>query len=315
MPGPSVGSEVTTSERARWWSEAARQYAGKGRAEGRWNEISASNVERCLRVWPARFDAAGLGRPLHARDVTAEMIVKWREHPMGPGHYSRSAAPIRSTTAFQAVWVLRGFLRAHGSRVAETDRLWRLRRGDATRRRWFDGDVVDRLWNAASNDHERAALVLTAWAGLRRSEACSLRVADVQLAVDVPSITVTRKGGRRQELPIARAVANALRPLVLGRCDSERVYPRSYSTFARDLRELGRRAGVGAVAAHDLRRTFGRMLYYERGQDLNTIRVLYGHASVAMTEYYIGASQDALRSAVDSFDRPRLPRSPVLEVR
>lgn len=199
---------------------------------------------------------------------------------------------------------MRGFLRAHRSRTAELEGLWRLKRGDATRRRWFTGEVVDRLYSAASSDAHRLAIALTAWAGLRRAEAVSLRVGDVSLVVDAPSIAVTRKGGRRQELPIARSVANALRPFVVGRGVSERVYPKGYSAFARDLRAVGRLAGVGPVAAHDLRRTFGRVLYYERHCDLNTIRVLYGHSSVAMTEYYIGASMDSLRSAVQQLDRP-----------
>ncbi len=315
QPGASLLlSEVTTSARTRWWSEAGRQYAEQGRREGRWSAVASANVERCVRVWPARFEAAGLGRPLHARDVLAEMVLRWREAPMGPGHYSRAPMPLRATTAHQALWILRGFLREHGNPVAKVDGLWRMKRGDATRRRWFDGATVDRLWAAARTDGERIALALTAWAGLRRAEACSLRTGDVQLAVDASSLTVTRKGGRRQELPIARAVANALRPRVLGSPPTARVYPRSYSTFARDLREIGRRTGVGPVAAHDLRRTFGRMLYYEQRQDLNTIRVLYGHASIAMTEYYIGASQDALRSAVATLDRPRPAPLPPLEV-
>ncbi len=291
----------------RWWPQASREHATEGLREGRWGPVGAANVERCLRVWPARFEAAGLPRPVHASDVTAEMISAWASDPWGPGHYSRRRGRLAPGTAFQALWILRGFLRRHRREVAEVRGLWRMKRGDATRRRWYDGATVDRLFGlSAGSDELRLSLALTAWAGLRRREACELRVRDVNLDMSAPTILVARKGGRRQLLPIARSVANCLRPFVAGRDGDERVYPKSYSAFGSDLVRLGRRAGLPGLSAHDLRRTFGRMLYYERHADLNTIRVLYGHASQEMTAYYIGASQDELRSVVQLLDRPAL---------
>ncbi len=233
------------------------------------------------------------------------MIATWTADPWGPGHYSRRPGRLAPGTAFQALWILRGFLRRHRCGVAEVPGLWRLKRGDATRRRWYDGPTVARLFDLAGSDRTRLALALTAWAGLRRAEACGIRVRDVNLDMWSPTVWVTRKGGRRQELPIARSVANAIRPFV-GSDQDAKVYPKSYSAFGSDLVRLGRRAGLPGLSAHDLRRTFGRMLYYEKHADINTIRVLYGHASVAMTEYYIGASQDELRSTVRLLDRPLL---------
>lgn len=288
----------------RWWAQASKDHATEGLREGRWGPVGAANVERCLRVWPARFEAAGLPRPLRASDITREMISTWSGDPWGPGHYSRCPGRLAPGTAFQALWVLRGFLRRHRCAVAEIHGLWRLKRGDATRRRWYDGATVDRLFDLAGSDGLRLALALTAWAGLRRREACELRVRDANLDMAAPTVLVARKGGRRQLLPIARSVANCLRPFVVGRPPDATVYPKGYNAFGRDLSRLGRRAGLPGLSAHDLRRTFGRMLYYERHADLNTIRVLYGHASQEMTAYYIGASADELRSTVDLLDRP-----------
>ena len=293
---------IGAPERTRWWTEASREYAAEGRREGKWGDIGAANIERCLRVWPDRFEAAGLPRPIHARDVTREMVSAWKADPWGPGHLSRRPGRLRSTTAFQALWTLRGFLKRHDSEVARADGLWKMRRGEAVRRRWYDGPTVDRLYQLARSDRVRLALALTAWAGLRRAEACSLRFRDVDLDVSSPSVTVTRKGGRRQTLPIARSVANAVLPFANGDPDAT-VYPAGYHSFARDLERLGRRAGLPGLSPHDLRRTFGRMLYYERHADINTIRVLYGHSSTEMTLYYIGASEDELRSTVRLLDR------------
>jgi integrase len=128
-------------------------------------------------------------------------------------------------------------------------------------------------------------------------------VGDVALPVDDPRIVVTRKGGRRQELPIGNGVANALRPFVSGRPNDERVFPASYNVIDRDLRRVGGRIGVPRISCHDLRRTFGRMLY-QRGVDINRIRVLFGHRDAAMTYYYIGAESDNLRDAVRQLDLP-----------
>ena len=303
---PPSSEVIAAPAPGRWWFEASKRHAAEGLREGRWGRVGAENVERCLRVWPARFEAAGLPKPEHASDVTAEMVAAWAADPWGPGHDKRGRGRLAPGTAFQALWALRGFLRRHRSQVAEIHSLWKMRRGDATRRRWFDGPTVDRLMGLAETDESRLAIALTAWAGLRRREACELKVRDVNLDLSAPTILVSRKGGRRQLLPVARSVANLLRPFVLGKAPEAKVYPKSYSAFGSDLVRLGRKAQLPGLSAHDLRRTFGRMLYYERHADLNTIRVLYGHSSQEMTAYYIGASQDELRSTVQLLDRPLL---------
>lgn len=296
-------------ERERWWSWNANRYAAEQRVEKGWSETSVRNAERCLREWPARFGAAKLGVPVFASDVSAETVIAWKNRPMGPGHYSRKSGPLKQTTAFQALFTLRGFLRWCGNPIAENDAIWRSVRGDATNRRWFDSSTVNRLWAACQSDRERLVVALTAWAGLRRNELFLLRVGDCSLAMDDPRIVVSRKGSKRQELPVGNGVANALRPFVFGRSADERVFPASYNVIDRDLRRVGRRLGIQKVSCHDLRRSFGRMLYHDRNVDVNRIRMLYGHRDAAMTYYYIGAQADDLREAVRSLDVSSRPLS------
>lgn len=305
-PSPA-DSEDTVPEKGRWWSWNAKRYAAEQRVARGWSETSVRNAERCLRAWPSRFAAAGLGSPLDASAVTADMVLAWKASPRGPGHYSRAPRPVKQTTAFQALYVLRGFLRQSGNPVAEMDAIWRSVRGDATNRRWFDRETVNRLWRACSSDRERLVVALTAWAGLRRNEVFLLRAGDCSLAVDGPRIVVSRKGGKRQELPIGNGVANALRPFVLDQPTDARVFPASYNVIDRDLRRVGRRIGLERISCHDLRRSFGRMLYYDENVDVNRIRMLYGHRDAAMTYYYIGAQADDLREAIRSFDAPLRP--------
>jgi len=302
--------EDTVPERERWWAEASERYAERKRLDGVWSRAGAAGAARCLRAWPRRFEAAGLPRPNHARDVTAAMVLAWKERPMGYTRWDSRPKPVRSTTAFQAIWHLRKFLREHHNPIAKKEGLWRGKPGDAVNRRWFDSDTIDRMY-ADANERQRLVLALAAWAGLRRREIASLRVGDVNMAVDNPRMVVTRKGGRRQELPISKAVLNVVRPWVVGRGADEMVYPQGYFAIQRDAEALGRIIGR-PVSCHDLRRSFGRILY-KRGVDVNTIRVLYNHSSSEMTLYYIGETLDGMRAAVEKFDLPRGPvETPIL---
>jgi integrase len=291
-------------ERERWWIESAKRYAESKRVEGIWSRTSAEAAVRCLGGWPGRFSAAGLPTPEHACEVTPAMVLAWKEHPMGRTRDGRPREIVQPS-AFQALFILRGFLRWAGSEVAKMDPIWRGKRGDATRRRWFTESQIQQMWEAAPSDRHRLILALGAWAGLRRKEMWSLLVKDVDLSMDAPALTVTRKGGARKFYPISKAVANTLRPFVVGRKPTDRVYSLSYRTIYRDVSELARPLGVPACP-HDLRRSFGRILYGRR-VDVNTIRALYNHATTEQTLYYIGETLDGMREAVETFDAPRPP--------
>ncbi|MCI4324349.1 MAG: site-specific integrase [Thermoplasmata archaeon] len=297
--------------RGRWWIESAKRYAESKRVEGVWSRSSAEGAERCLRAWPGRFTAAGLEATEHAQDVTAEMVLAWKEHPMGR---TRDGKPreIVQPSAFQALFFLRGFLGWAHAGVAKLDPIWRGRRGDATHRRWFSEEQIQRMWDAAPSERHRLVLALGAWAGLRRRELWSLLARDVDLSMDRPALTVTRKGGARKYYPISKAVANALRPFVVGRGPADRVYPLSYRTIYRDVAELAVVLGVPA-SPHDLRRSFGRILY-ARGVNVNTIRALYNHAATEQTLYYIGETLDGMREVVGTFDAPSPRTLPAVQV-
>ncbi len=86
-------------------------------------------------------------------------------------------------------------------------------------------------------------------------------------------------------LPVARSVAIALGPFVVGRGPDDSIYPKSYSAQGCDLWRLGGATGIDPVSAHEFRRSIGRILYYERQWVVNAIRVLYGHSSAEMTLY------------------------------
>lgn len=299
-------------EGVRWWTEAAKRYAAERWKSGEFSEETVRTTVRSVNAWPARFSAAGLPVPDHARNVIAENVLRWKARPMGPGRHG-TPVPLAGTSAITALCDLRGFLRWARNPVADIRSVWKMRRADPRNRRWFDSRTLDLLMGAAT-DRERLLLALGAWTGLRRREIASLTVADVDTDLGRPTLSVLRKGGARKLLPMSRATANAVRPFVMGRERAAPLYPMSYRTIQADLSAVAVRVGLSALAAHDLRRSFGRILYREHRVDLNTIRVLYNHRSTEMTLHYIGADSDDMADAVGRFDRPPRPHTEVVPV-
>lgn len=64
------------------------------------------------------------------------------------------------------------------------------------------------------------------------------------------------------------------------------------------VRVCATRAGITALAPHDLRKTCAR-LCHAAGGELEQIQFLLGHASVQITERYAGCKQDSTRAVND----------------
>ena len=153
---------------------------------------------------------------------------------------------------------------------------------------------------------DRALLELLYGSGLRASEACGLRIADVD--ADEGTVRVTGKGGKERVVPLGGAAADALgrylrtgRPR-LGRPATDRVFlsvrgrPLGPTDVRRALRRELDAAGLAQRPPHALRHTFATHLL-EHGADLRSIQELLGHASVGTTQVYTHVSVRHLRAA------------------
>jgi len=153
---------------------------------------------------------------------------------------------------------------------------------------------------------DRALLELLYGCGLRASEACGLRIADVD--ADEGTVRVTGKGGKERVVPLGGAAADALgrylrtgRPR-LGRPATDRVFlnvrgrPLGPTDVRRALRRELDAAGLAQRPPHALRHTFATHLL-EHGADLRSIQELLGHASVGTTQVYTHVSVRHLRAA------------------
>jgi site-specific recombinase XerD len=154
---------------------------------------------------------------------------------------------------------------------------------------------------------DRALLELLYGCGLRASEACSLRVRDVDL--DGRRVRVTGKGDKQRVIPLGRRALTAIhrylreaRPQLLGDVSSQTLFvsrrgrPLRPSDVRRALAAALRREGLPSRSPHALRHSFATHLL-EGGADLLSIQELLGHASVATTQVYTHVSVRHLKSA------------------
>lgn len=219
------------------------------------------------------------------------MILAFKEHPR-----------LARNTKQAMVSRLHRFLEWCKVPLANDEDTWEVSAGKATRRRWLTRTQVNALFDVATG-RARLVVLLAAWQALRAIEISRLSWRDVNLDAVTPALTVRGKGkhgGEPATLAMNRLVWNELLPLSLASKPSDPVYPAAYGRIGKDLRALGRRAGI-IVSAHDLRRAFGRIAYYDFHVPLVTIQQVYRHESVAMTAYYLGLDEEQVREGWAAF--------------
>lgn len=157
---------------------------------------------------------------------------------------------------------------------------------------------------------DAAVLELLYSSGLRISEACGLRVQDIDAGER--SLRVLGKGRRERQVPIGRPALAALE-----RYWSTTRHPRDPESPAFPVRpghskpvspgEIQRRlkrylavAGLDpALTPHKLRHSFATHLL-DRGADLRSVQELLGHARLSSTEVYTHVSTERLRRAYEA---------------
>jgi site-specific recombinase XerD len=158
-------------------------------------------------------------------------------------------------------------------------------------------------YTAAQWERNELAICLMLYAGLRIAEVAALTWGHIDLAERLIYVE-NGKGGKDRALPMHRELVRLLRSTPL----AERHGPvivtsrgRAMSPFT--LAHLFQRwlpaQGLDGLTAHALRRTCASLLR-KSGADLETIRGVLGHASIATTELYLGPDPELLRVGVDS---------------
>jgi integrase/recombinase XerD len=141
---------------------------------------------------------------------------------------------------------------------------------------------------------------------MRVSELVSLRRAAVMR--DTSFITVTGKGNKERIVPLNDRARDAIKTYLATLEPGPFLFPASGAegylsrqVFARDLKGLAGRAGIGAarVAPHVLRHAFASHLL-AGGADLRVVQMLLGHADISTTQIYTHVLDEKLRTLVET---------------
>jgi len=155
----------------------------------------------------------------------------------------------------------------------------------------------------------RTVLVLAYGAGLRVSEACRLRVEDIDSRAMLLHIRTTKRGRERyvmlspRLLSALRAYWRARRPvgpeLFPGRA-GKGILRRT--SVARAMHAAVQQVGLTGVTPHTLRHCFATALL-EQGVDLRTVQVLLGHGSLRSTTLYVHVTTARVQHIASPLDR------------
>lgn len=142
--------------------------------------------------------------------------------------------------------------------------------------------------------------------GLRRSELLSLT--DSSISADASQLRVIGKGNKERVIPIARALAQEIaqwqtlrdatwpdlpqpRPIIATMHGAM-----SAANLELTIKRLLRQERAGRKSPHTLRHTFATAML-NGGADLNSVRAILGHASLATTQIYTHLQTSDLKRA------------------
>ena len=163
---------------------------------------------------------------------------------------------------------------------------------------------------------DRALLETMYAAGLRVSELCGLRAADLEL--DAALITCHGKGSKQRRIPIGKSAVHWLqRYLAIRKRFGNVAAPELFLHRGRGLtrqaawaiiKTHAAAAGVPDISPHTLRHSFGTHLM-QHGADSRSVQALLGHSDISTTEIYTHITDLHMRKAYDRF-HPRARAAP-----
>jgi integrase/recombinase XerD len=172
-------------------------------------------------------------------------------------------------------------------------------------------EEVDRLLQqpdttAIVGMRDRAMIELMYSCGLRVSELCGVRVADLQ--TEAGCLRCVGKGNKERLVPVGRQALEAVqrylrssRPELQGEGASPYLFLNQKGrkvdriTFWKRLGEYGRKSGLRkALTPHMLRHSFATHLL-DRGADLRSVQMMLGHSDISTTQIYTHVVEERLK--------------------
>jgi site-specific recombinase XerD len=234
----------------------------------------------------------------HPRGVQREMVIQFALS-------LREDAPRTIRRKLTAVSSFYGFLQDTGQATHNPARGLPLPRVAQVLPSSLSEEQARRLLEAAHTPWHRALVALLLFAGLRRSEAATITLADLDL--ERGQLLVRGKGSKQRVVPLASPVVEAIQEYVACRQATDSVHlfvsrsdgrPIAGRVVNRMLARVLRGAGLeGSATPHALRRTFATHLI-RQGVDVRTVQELLGHADLQTTARYLHSDMRTKQAAV-----------------
>jgi len=165
--------------------------------------------------------------------------------------------------------------------------------------RFLEREEIDKLL-ANSNEPLRSIMIVALNTGMRKGEILGLKWRDCDFPRGLIRLTNT-KNNEGRTVPMNDRVRDALIK-VRKHPESQHIFcnkdGKPYGDIKKSFFTACKKSDILKFRFHDLRHTFASHLVMS-GVDLNTVRELLGHKSIAMTIRYSHLSPDAKRRAVD----------------
>lgn len=253
---------------------------------------------------PSPIDAVRLltGQPLlGARDLGLRFKTNLRQKGEAPATVNRRLAAIRGI--YEHITGIRLVVRGEK---------------DVRRRKIVTGgtEEVRALLVAAKNQKgikrlRDVALVLVLHdSGLRRSEACSMRIEDVDFDKGEAFVLAKGRAGERERVDLSADAVNAVKAYLSTRCDPKHgplflrcsrgggeTHALSGEAVRQLIASLSKKAKIGIMRPHDLRRAGARTLAKE-GSDAEMLRAWGRWSDYSVVAIYVGEVAGKAKDAV-----------------
>ena len=233
--------------------------------------------------------------------------------------YHKAKAGVRPRTVHSAFHALRGmgeFLVANGLIETNPTRLLTMPKKDAAVRLEVTDADVAALLEACERQRttrqialSRAVLSVLCYGGLRRSEACDLRLDDVNLT-EKSLLVRSGKGSKSRKVFLCTDAVNALREWLFAREQdakgdwlfmydrSRRLHHTGIASLVETLKATADLRDNEAVKPHGLRHWCATNLL-RNGANLRDVQQFLGHTELTTTARYLHSSEEQLRNIAE----------------
>lgn len=198
------------------------------------------------------------------------------------GDLAKNRRPATVDAAHTALRVFYDFLIDEGfTHLANPARSVKRRKRACRPTEPFTVDELRRLYDACQSHKELAIFLILLNTGLRRGEIIGIKRGDLDW--DTGLLSVFGKGSKWRQV---RLTAMTLEALQLALAFDERLWTRDTTTFARMIKDLGKRARIsGRMHPHRFRKTMATD-FLDAGGTIEELQAILGHATVGMSLVY-----------------------------